>query len=40
MRHRLLTTAPITNGDNAGINMGVASGTMIGPTRNVTGPSR
>jgi hypothetical protein len=31
------TQAPMTNGDNAGIAMGVASGTVMGPARCVTG---
>jgi hypothetical protein len=35
--HNLATVAPITNGDNAGIATGVASGTVMGPARTVTG---
>jgi hypothetical protein len=35
--HNLLTTIPITNGDNAGVNMGVASGLVMGPSRSLTG---
>lgn len=35
--HNLATTAPMTNGDNAGVAMGVASGTVMGPARPVTG---
>ena len=35
--HNLGTTIPMTNGDNAGVAMGVASGTVMGPSRHVTG---
>lgn len=35
--HTLGTTVPLTNGDNAGVNMGVASGTVMGPSRHLTG---
>ena len=35
--HNLSTTIPMTNGDNAGVNMGVASGTVMGPSRHVLG---
>ena len=35
--HNLATTIPMTNGDNAGVNMGVASGTVMGPSRHLTG---
>ena len=35
--HNLATTIPMTNGDNSGVNMGVASGTVMGPSRHVTG---
>ena len=35
--HTLATSIPQTNGDNAGVNMGVASGTVMGPSRHVTG---
>jgi hypothetical protein len=35
--HNLGTQAPMTNGDNAGVAMGVASGTVMGPARAVTG---
>ncbi len=35
--HNLGTTIPMTNGDNAGVAMGVASGTVMGPARNITG---
>lgn len=35
--HNLATSIPMTNGDNAGVNMGVASGTVMGPSRHLTG---
>lgn len=35
--HNLGTTVPMTNGDNAGVNSGVASGTVMGPSRHLTG---
>ncbi|AUX41459.1 hypothetical protein SOCE26_028710 [Sorangium cellulosum] len=35
--HNLSTTVPLTNGDNAGVAMGVASGTVMGPSRHLTG---
>jgi hypothetical protein len=35
--HNLLTTVPITMGDNAGILGGVVSQTDMGPSRRVTG---
>lgn len=35
--HNLGTTIPMTNGDNAGVNMGVASGSVMGPSRHLTG---
>ncbi len=35
--HNLSTVIPISNGDNAGIATGVASGTVMGPTRHLTG---
>jgi hypothetical protein len=35
--HNLQTSIPMTNGDNAGVNMGVASGTVMGPSRHTTG---
>lgn len=35
--HNLSSSAPMTNGDNIGIAMGVASGTVMGPARHVTG---
>jgi hypothetical protein len=35
--HNLGTSIPMTNGDNAGVSMGVASGTVMGPSRHLTG---
>ncbi len=35
--HNLMTTIPMTNGDNAGVNMGVASGMVMGPSRHTMG---
>jgi len=35
--HNLATTIPMTNGDNAGVMLGVASGTVMGPSRHLTG---
>ena len=35
--HNLGTIIPLTNGDNAGLNMGVASGVVMGPSRGLTG---
>lgn len=34
--HNMLAMAPLTNGDNAGVATGVASGTVMGPDRHVT----
>jgi hypothetical protein len=34
--HNMGTVIPMTNGDNAGVNMGVASGTVMGPRRHLT----
>jgi hypothetical protein len=34
--HNMATTIPLTNGDNAGVNLGVASGTVMGPARHLT----
>ena len=34
--HNVATTVPLTNGDNAGVATGVASGTVMGPSRHVT----
>lgn len=33
--HNVATTVPLTNGDNAGIALGVASGLVMGPSRHV-----
>ncbi|MEM8813288.1 MAG: DUF4150 domain-containing protein [Pseudomonadota bacterium] len=35
--HNLSTTVPLSNGDNAGVNMGVASGMVMGPARELMG---
>lgn len=35
--HNMSTTVPLTNGDNAGVATGVASGVVMGPDRHVTG---
>lgn len=35
--HNMGTTTPMTNGDNSGLALGVASGTVMGPQRNLTG---
>jgi hypothetical protein len=34
--HNMNSIVPITNGDNPGINGGLASGTVMGPKRNIT----
>ena len=34
--HNMGTSIPMTNGDNAGVVLGVASGTVMGPSRHVT----
>ncbi|AKJ31919.1 DUF4150 domain-containing protein [Caldimonas brevitalea] len=34
--HHLGTSIPMTNGDNAGIGLGVASGMVMGPSRHLT----
>lgn len=34
--HNMGTKAPMTNGDNAGVSTGVASGSVMGPARTVT----
>lgn len=34
--HNLSTSVPLTNGDNAGVSMGVTSGTVMGPSRHLT----
>lgn len=33
--HNMGTVIPLTNGDNVGVSMGVASGTVMGPARHV-----
>lgn len=35
--HNLGTMIPMTNGDNTGVSLGVASGTVMGPQRHLTG---
>lgn len=35
--HNLATTVPLSNGDNPGVAMGVASGVVMGPSRPLTG---
>lgn len=35
--HNLMTTIPMSNGDNPGVNMGVASGMVMGPSRHTMG---
>lgn len=35
--HNLGTITPLTNGDEAGVGMGVASGMIMGPSRHLTG---
>jgi len=35
--HNMMTTVPMSNGDNAGVNMGVMSGMVMGPTRHMIG---
>ena len=34
--HNLMTMQPMTIGDNAGVNLGVASGMVMGPSQNFT----
>jgi hypothetical protein len=34
--HNMATTIPMTNGDNAGVMLGVASGLVMGPSRHLT----
>jgi hypothetical protein len=34
--HNMLTTIPLSNGDNPGVALGVASGLVMGPARPVT----
>lgn len=33
--HNMMTTIPLTNGDNAGVALGVASGLVMGPARHI-----
>lgn len=35
--HNLSTVVPLSNGDNAGVALGVASGMVMGPARHLTG---
>jgi hypothetical protein len=35
--HTLGTSIPFSNGDNAGVSLGVASGSVMGPSRHLTG---
>ena len=35
--HNMATTVPLSNGDNAGVNTGVASGMVMGPGRELLG---
>ena len=35
--HNMATMVPMSNGDNSGVNMGVASGMVMGPTRHLIG---
>ena len=35
--HNMATTIPMSNGDNAGLATGVASGVVMGPARHLTG---
>ncbi len=34
--HNMSTMVPLTNGDNAGVALGVASGLVMGPSRHLT----
>ncbi len=34
--HNMATTVPLTNGDNPGVALGVASGMVMGPSRHLT----
>ena len=34
--HNMATSVPLSNGDNAGVALGVASGLVMGPQRHVT----
>ena len=35
--HNLMTTVPMSNGDNAGVALGIASGMVMGPCRHTMG---
>jgi hypothetical protein len=35
-KHNMSTSIPLSNGDNAGVALGVASGLVMGPARHVT----
>ncbi|WP_380180338.1 DUF4150 domain-containing protein [Kalamiella sp. sgz302252] len=35
--HNMATVTPLTNGDNAGVALGIASGSVMGPSRHTTG---
>ena len=35
--HNMATTIPMSNGDNTGVMLGVASGLVMGPSRHLTG---
>lgn len=35
--HNMMTSVPMTNGDNPGLATGVASGMVMGPSRHLTG---
>ncbi len=35
--HNMTTNEPVSNGDNAGVNMGVMSGMVMGPCRHTMG---
>jgi Domain of unknown function (DUF4150) len=35
--HNMATVTPLSNGDNAGVAMGVASGMVMGPSRHLLG---
>ncbi|MGB1109364.1 MAG: DUF4150 domain-containing protein [Gammaproteobacteria bacterium] len=37
MDHNLMTTVPMSMGDNAGLNLNPASGMVMGPTRHLMG---
>lgn len=38
--HNIVSTAPMTKGDQAGVMMGVMSGMIMGPSRNLVGSAR